>query len=196
MNPVANAVVGLPALIGVVLGLKLYADPVPTAYCVGALIVIAYGARWIAFAIMHRMPRLARWLIELWILSAIGVTALGTAAVTWLTLNASLALLFDTSRLAADQLKTMTAAFVTAVTTYIALVGTKDIGDATGFFWSSGAFKTAMAKAYANLPDAKKPQGPTKEYAAIFLDAVPGFGPIGWGFSARGMRAKIFADCI
>jgi hypothetical protein len=193
-SPVGNAIVGLPALLGVVLGLKLYVDPIPTAYYVATMMMAAFAARWIAFATIHRVPRVARWLIELWILAAIGVTAVATAGVTWVTLNATLGFLFDTSHIDVKQLEKMTTAIVTALTTYVALVWTKDIGDAKGFFWPSTAFKTAMAKAYSMLT--AKPVGTTKEYEAMFMDTVTNHGNIGWGFGARGIRAKILADSI
>jgi hypothetical protein len=143
---------------------------------------------------MHRTPRIGRWLIEFWIFAAIGVTAAATALVTWLTLNASLDFLVDTSRMGTPQLEKMKTAFVTALTTYIALVWTKDIGDAKGFFWPSTAFKAAMATAYSKLR--AKPAGASKEYEAMFMDTVTGFGPIGWGVTARGQRAAVLSAFV
>ncbi len=193
-GPAANAIVGLPALIGVIFGLKLYSDFLPAAYLEAAMLIIAFVARSVAFATMADHPKLARYLIELWIVSAVAVTAAATAGVTWLTLNASVDLLFNTSKIGADQLKTITAAFVTALTTYVALVWTKDIGDARGYFWPSTAFKKAMNGAYQKLNP--PPGGASTVYAALYLDSIPGFGNLGWGFSARKKRAEILADYI
>jgi hypothetical protein len=194
---VGNAVVGLPALIGVVLGLKLYAEGSPTCIGVALLLVVPAILLAIAFAIVARLPRIARVLIELWVLSAVAVTAFATAAITWLTLNGkALNYIVNTASLPTATATTMSAALITAITTYVALAWTKDIGDAKGFFWPSTQFKRAMAKAYALLPDARKPAGNTAAFDALFADTVQGYGNIGWGFGARGTRAKILSGII
>jgi hypothetical protein len=186
-----NAIVGLPSLIGVILGLKLYVDGFRFAIYPAILLVVPLILLVIAKSIMHKFPMLARAFIEVWIASAIAVTGFATAFVTWITLDSPISQLFKTSGLNADQIKAISAAFVAAVSTYVALAWTKDIGDAKGFFWPSTQFKNAMGGAFPRLQP-PQPNGGVV-YQACFMDTVAGYGNIGWGFCARKKRADILA---
>jgi hypothetical protein len=195
MNYVAgNAIVGLPALVGVVLGLKLYVEGRGFAPWIVGMLVIPVIALLIARAVMHKYPRFGSILIEIWILSAVGVTALATALIIWVGLNAPFTWIVDTSALKAEDVKAISSSFLAAISTYVALVWTKDIGDAKGFFWPSTQFKSAMALAFKRLTP--EPPGTAPVYQATYQDVVENYGNLGWKFSARRQRAKIFADYL
>lgn len=197
MNPVSHAIVGLPALIGVFMGLKLYLQG--RGFAVGvpiALLVIAFSSRTLGLAIVNKYTKVARWALEIWILAAIAVTAFATALVMWISLDFPLKYILDTSVVPTDQVKTISGSFIGAITTYTALVWTKDIGDAQGMFWPSTQFKNAMNVAYQNLPAAQKPDGASVTYQAMYQDTVAGHGNIGWNFEARGIRANIVSNYV
>jgi hypothetical protein len=187
----SNIIIGLPALIGVIGGLKLYVEGTRFApYVLGAL-ALAFGAVVAGHFAMRWVPRIAFFLIELWIVSAVAVTALATAIVMWVTLDVSLAWIVDLSEINVDSVKTLKGAFVAAISTYVALVWTKDIGDAKGFFWPSTQFKNAIDKAFRRLQP--QPPGTSEAYAAAYLDVVGGHGNLGWSLPACWIRATIFS---
>lgn len=186
-----NALKGLPALVGVMLGIRSYIGGSSWIWaCVGMIVGAAVLMR-LGRAMMQRWPRAGRWLIEAWVLSAIGVAALAAAFILWLGI-ASPAFLGIAGT--DDAKKAISGAFVGAVTTYVALVSTKDISEATGYFWPSTQFKAGMREAYEAL--ANKPDGASVTSEAMFEDAVTGHGPLGWGFRARGIRARILAGFL
>ncbi|WP_395017495.1 hypothetical protein [Dongia sp.] len=183
-----SAIKGLPALLGVILGIRMYTGGLlPAQLCIG----IAGGAVVSMLAgrgIMHRWPSIGRWLIEIWILAAVAMIAVATLAVLWLS-NTSLIPVLGSRDPEAD--KTIASTFVGAVTAYMALLWTKDIGDGTGAFWPSTQFKRGMADAFKLMPN--KPVGGSQLSEAMFEDVVEGYGDLGWGFRARGVRAKLLA---
>ena len=77
---------------------------------------------------------------------------------------------------------------------YAALAWTNNIEDADGYFWPSTQFKKAIQAVYDELPD--KPLNDTKVYEAMFLDTVRDYGPIGWDFAARRIRARVLAGFL
>jgi hypothetical protein len=192
----SNAVIGLPALIGVVLGVKLYVSGFDLVFYTLLIVGIAALALNIGYNIMPCYPRVAGYFIELWILAAVGVTAFATAAITWIALSGPLDYIINTKQLGTEQGKTITAALVTAVTTYVALVWTKDIGDAKGYFWPSTHFKQALQEAAQQVPASKPIRNDTQIYEAIYDDTVRDYGEIGWDFMARRTRAKLFSEFI
>jgi hypothetical protein len=195
MNLLGSSVItGLPALIGVLFGLKIYAEGWNFARCILALLAFSVLALCSGQAAMRHVPRIGFLLIELWVLSAVAVTALATALIMWITLDVSLTWLIDVSRFTKDELKTLSGAFVAAVSTYVALVWTKDIGDAKGWFWPSTQFKSAMDKAYKAL--APEPALGSSVYQAAYQDVVAGHGNLGWSLPARRTRAGILADYL
>jgi hypothetical protein len=114
--------------------------------------------------------------------------------VTWITIDTPINYLFSTATLTADESKTISGVFVGAVSTYVALVWTKDIGDAKGLFWPSTRFYSAVGKLFKRLTP--RPPNTSVEYAACYLDTVEGYGDIGWDFMARFRRAKVLANYI
>jgi len=189
-----NAVVGLPSLVGVIFGLMLYLKGgcffiYPAIMLFAPLILLL-----IARSVMHSRPRTAWLLIELWIFSAVAVTAFATAFVTWVSLDTPVAKLLGASGLDAEHVKAITGIFIGAVSTYVALVWTKDIGDAEGVFWPSTQFKSAIDKAFTQL--LPRPNNDSKIYQASYQKNVDDYGEIGWGFSARWKRAKVFAEYL
>jgi hypothetical protein len=148
------------------------------------------GAKWVGKASLHRSPQTGAWLIEIWFLAAIGVAALVTSSIVWIGV-ASPAFFGNPSD---PETKVISAAFVGAVTAYVALVWTKDISEAKGYFWPSTQFKDGMKQAYERL--ARKPKEGDPVYEAMFEDSVAGHGALGWDFSARKTRAKILSDFL
>jgi len=190
----SNIVAGLPALIGVILGLRLATEGFPFLFYVGVLFGIAFLALHLGYGLMSRFPRFAGSSIEIWIFSAIAVTAFATATVILISFRGALDCVVGLKQLSGEQAKTVSTALIGAVTTYVALAWTKDIGDAKGYFWPSTHFKKAMETAYGEL--VTKPGNDTQTYEAMFLDTVRGHGPIGWDFKARRIRSGILADFI
>jgi len=186
-----SAAIGLPALLGVVLGLRLYMGGL--CWVGGALLAaLACGAAvWAGRAQLRRRPRLGCWLIDAAYVLAILVTALGTALVAWVVLNTPLSALGDTTGLSEDAEKHLKGAFAGAVSTYVAVAWLKEIGDAKGAFWPSTHFRAGMAAAYERLNP--KPASDTAAWEAIFSDTVTGHGNLGWDRAARHARAAILA---
>lgn len=181
-----NAARGLPALIGVLWGISLYQPGLrdswyPLVALVLAVIVLVLGR-----AAMGRWPILGWLLIELWTIAAISLMAIGTVFVLWLTVNSP-----DWFPLDEPERKAISGALVGAVTTYIAVLWTKEIQDASGTFWPGTQFRNAVRSAFGpNHPYA--PAGGSRAREAIDEDRVKQ-GPEGWGFTARLERAKILA---
>jgi hypothetical protein len=185
-----NASAGLPALLGVLLGIRAYTGGLYWILVCVALIAVGAGANWGGKAGLHRWPQTGAWLIEIWILATIGVAALATSFIVWIAV-ASPALFGNPSD---PETKVISAAFVGAVTAYVALVWTKDISEAKGYFWPSTQFKDGMKQAYERL--ARKPKEGDTVFEAMFEDSVVGHGALGWDFSARKTRAKILSDFV
>jgi hypothetical protein len=187
-----NASKGLPALLGVMLGIRSYTGGSSWIWGCIAMILAAAVLMRLGRAMMHRWPRVGRWLIEVWVLAAIGVAALAAAFILWLGLAPLPAFIGIAG--SDDAKKAISGAFVGAVTTYVALVWTKDVSDATGYFWPSAQFKVGMSEAYEAM--ANKPAGGSATSETMFEDTVTGHGGLGWGFHARGIRAGILADFL
>lgn len=187
-----NAAGGLPALLGVVLGVWIYAGGACWVLAAVALLVVAAGCAWAGRAMLHRWPTFGGLLIEMWILAPIAVMALATAFIIWFGLEKP-----SLPGTAAPDEKTrdaLSAALVGAVTTYVAFVWTKDIAEAKGFFWPSTQFKQGMRQAYDAL--LRKPQEASVTFEAMFEDTVAGLGQLGWSFLARRRRAQLLADFL
>jgi hypothetical protein len=187
-------IAGLPALLGVLLGIKLYLTGLSFIFYIVLMLGIAFIAMNTGYSLMSRFPKLAGLLIEVWILSAIAVTALTTAGIFCLTFSEPLNFIGNTALLSATQIKEISAALISAVTAYAALVWTKDIEGADGYFWPSTQFKKAIQAVYDELPT--KPPNDSQVYEAMYLDTVREYGPIGWNFAARRKRAKVLADYL
>jgi hypothetical protein len=190
----SNVVAGLPAFIGVILGLRLAVEGCTLLFYVGALLVAAVLALNLGYSLMSRFPRVAGWLIEIWILSAIAVTACATAAVIAISFRGLLDKVVGIDQLSGERAKTVSTALIGAVTTYVALAWTKDIGDAKGYFWPSTHFKNAMQDAYDALVN--KPGNDSQVFEAMFSDNVRDHGDIGWDFAARRIRSRILSEFI
>lgn len=186
-----GAASGLPALLGVAAGIMVYlgglawwAGLALTLVALGA--IVAGGERLLA-----TRPGLGRWMIEASYLVAVAVTALGTALVAVVVLNTPLSVFGDASGLRDDEIKQLSSAFAGAVSAYVALLWTKDIGDQKGALWPATRFQAAMKRAHAVL---SPPPAPSSQvFDAMSSSNVRGHGDLGWGFAARGVRAGILA---
>lgn len=195
--------VGIPALLGVWLGIVVF------AHGKGALILL-WALPFALFAIsilahrsgrpmLAKRPGRGRALIELTVLGAVGIVALVTAVLTLLTFDFPHWIFFNPGSAHAEKLA---AAGVAAVSTFAALVWTKDIGDGSGYFWASTQFRKGMKAAGETHGLA----GTSRAQQACFSEAVDDLpndldpGPVkvieGWGFAARGQRAAVLAHWL
>lgn len=194
MNAVISAGLrALPALVGALMGLKLFVEGLKFAYLPISLVAVAALSLWAGRWAFPRYPAMGRALIEIWVLSAVGVISLATAAILWVTVNAPVAAFVDTSVLDKDSLEAVSTTFVGAVTAYIGFVWTKDAEDGSGFFWPSGQFRMTIAKAFQTLTPV--PVGTSRVFAACFRGSIPGNeGTVGWDFADRTLRTSVFRD--
>jgi hypothetical protein len=181
---------GLPALLGVGLGIRLYTDwRTWLVICIGAL-ALDIALLVIGRSLARRHPVEGGWIIESWILSPILITAFVTALIIWLTAR-GLPSVFGHDPDTEVQ-KTLASTFVGAVTAYAAIVWTKDISDGAGIFWPSTQFRAAMKSVQMSLPDARKAPANSVERQAMFSDEVEVHPKVvGWGFNARRRRARL-----
>jgi hypothetical protein len=187
----ANAAAALPALFGVMVGIVVYLGG--WMWWIGLAVVIA-GLWWIVGAgerMLATHPHRARWMIECSYLLALGVTALGTLVVAVVVLRVPLSVFGDLTGLQEKEVSQLSSAFAGAVSAYVAIVWTKDIGDAKGAFWPGTRFQVGMEQVYARLRVTPATGHPVID--ALSSSIVPGHGDLGWGFAARGVRAGILA---
>ncbi|RUU02207.1 hypothetical protein EOD23_20235 [Mesorhizobium sp. USDA-HM6] len=187
-----SALTGLPALVGVLLGIRTFTGGRGWVIASVGLIVLALVSLFVAKRVMHSRPLIARWFVEVWILASVGVMSLATAAILWVGLEPLPSFLGTVT--GTDATKSVTGAFAGAITAYVALVWTKDISDAKGAFWPSYQFKQTIGESFKKM--VKKPGQATCARAAMFDDTIEGVGPVGWEFKDRGVRAKILADFL
>jgi len=183
-----NLTKGLPSLLGVLAGIFLYQPglrwTIPILFVLLVSILLMQLGKWQ----MKRDPVLGSVLIEFWIFSAISIVAASTIGILWLTVNAP-----SFFNVAKDQQEALAGALVGGMTTFLATLWMKDIEDAAGPFWTSTQFKKGLQAAFGKEPLA--PPGDTLERDAVFEDYVRD-GTEGWGFEARGRRAKIMAEYL
>jgi hypothetical protein len=179
---------GLPALLGVALGIRAYTGGLDWLGPCVAVLILAVGVVVIGRFIARNSPVVGGLIIEAWIVSPIIVTALMTAFIVWLS-ALGLPHIFGTEP-NEEIRKSLASTLVGAVTAYAALVWTKDISDGTGIFWPSTQFKAAMAGVQRSLPEGDQaPLGVVRQ--AMFSDEVQDDPKIvGWGFNARRARAR------
>jgi hypothetical protein len=187
-----NFGLGLPTLAGVVLGLRLYTGGRGWCVWAGVALLVLWGLMCVGRWLMPRWPLVGMAAIELWLGSSVLATAFATAAVAWLTLTGWLPAFLQPAGASKDALGKLSGLLVGAATAFTSLVWTKDIADGKGYFWPGTQFRRGLEGIYARLKrEGRAPAGSSEAYAAIFLDVVPGYGEIGWGFSARVTRMRI-----
>jgi hypothetical protein len=193
-----NIIKGIPALLGVFVGIFLFVFNIshpnyfrPFVIQIICLAIIAIVSLFVGKGLLGRHPRLGFVILELWNLLAIAVTSGTTFLILWIgTISPQWF-----SELNAENSKTVVGALGGAITTFFAVLWTKDIEEGKGFFWSSFHFKKAFGTSVANRK--LTPERNTKEYEAIYDDRVSGSNePIGWGFVARWRRAKIISKYL
>lgn len=195
-----SAVSGIPAFVGGLLGIRIFTSGAGWFFATLLMIALAALSATIGSNMLSTQPRLGRWLIEVWIFAAVGVTALATTLIIHVALEQLPSWLIGSAPLDKATLKEVSSTLLGAVSAIVALAWTKDIGDAKGFFWPSTQFKSGMAAAYKRLP--RKPAGngtpdEVRVYNAIFDDHIMGEkGEVGWSLSARGLRAEIVAGYL
>ena len=123
---------------------------------------------------------------------ALLVTSLATALVSFIVLKVPDSVLGDPAALGADAdgLKHLRGAFAGAVSTFVATVWLKDIGEAKGGFWPSSHFEAGMHAAHAALKN-RIPPGSAAEQAMLSNSVVDEHGKLGWGLRDRYRRARI-----
>jgi hypothetical protein len=188
---VGNAGKGLPSLIGVLWGISLYRPDLlslfvwlqPVAVIVVAILFLLLGRK-----VIGHLPLLGWVFLEFWILASISVMAVTTVIILLITIKAQSFFPFGE-----EERKAISGALVGAITTYLAILWTKDIQDASGFFWPSTQFKNALSSAFNSHP--LKPNTP--EMDAVYEERVHASGgPIGWGLRERFKRARILQEYL
>jgi lysylphosphatidylglycerol synthetase-like protein (DUF2156 family) len=189
-DALAKLLRGAPALIGVLVGIALYAQPAfgqpaPTLPAV-LLIAVAALRHWSQHA-FERHPRLAMVLLEPWSLAAVCAVALSTQFLLWFALMAPS--LFQQT---GEEAKLLSGALVGAVTTFLATAWTKDVQDAEGPLLPATQFK-AFARTFL---EQHQIVGDRVEVEAADADKVPGKNISGWGFKARWQRAGVLGEYL
>ena len=191
MPNLGNFGLGLPALLGVALGIWAYTGG--TCWLVGCAVglgvtvaLLKVGERWMA-----SNPVGGAWVVELGIFAPILMTALVTALIIWLTVL-GLPLLFGKG-IEEETKKTLSATLLGAVTTYTAFVWTKDIADGSGPLWPSAHFKAGLKAFQTALPADKRAKQDSIASQALFNERVDKVTPpiVGWDFNARRARLAI-----
>lgn len=191
---IGTATIGLPALAGVLLGIRSFTEVTYYHWLLGdiALIAFGYSLLRVGIGLIPSSPAVGRWFVETWILSSIGVMALATFAILYIALEPLPSWLGVV--VGDERTKAVTSAFAGAITAYITLVWTKDITEGKGYFWPSTQFKDGLASAWEKK--APSPGRGTAARAAMFDDYIENVGKIGWDFSDRGKRNEIIQSFI
>jgi hypothetical protein len=180
---------GLPSLVGVMWG----ALALGNAWSISTNAAVLGGGLavgWIGRRTVKRAPLLALLLMDLSIVATIAIVSF----CTWTVLALATTTLPLFPARPADQQKALSGALVGALTTYFALVWTKDIADGTGPLWPSNQFKAAIGHAFST--GSHVPDRASLAYSAIFEDRVPAKNINGWGYGARWSRAWIIHDFV
>ncbi|HSA56502.1 MAG TPA: hypothetical protein VLE53_12415 [Gemmatimonadaceae bacterium] len=177
---------GMPALLGVILGVIAFAIRSSAFYFIGVVILVVFGLRWFARRMAGRTPRVAVLLIETWLFLSIALVALSTAAILWLTVRLPGILPGDESTV-----KAVSGALVGAATAYFAALWIKEIQEVGGLFSPGTQFRQALEAAFRVHP--RVPDRTSRAYEAIYADRVQS-GPSGWGLQARWQRAHLVAE--
>ena len=137
---------GLPALVGVLAGILLYArPPVQPSFALPILLLFALVlALLLSRKAFTSYPRISLVLLEPWVLSAVCVVALCTLLILWLTVASPMFFALDKPHLDA-----VTGALVGALTTYLATVWTKDVEDSRGPLLPRTQFQQSLAPHFA-----------------------------------------------
>lgn len=180
-----NAAKGFPGLLGVLVGILLYATGGKGMMVCVVLLLVTVVLLLLGRGLLGSRPQAGLALIEVWILAAILVVAFSTAAILWLTVHS--ASWFPVEE---TQQRALSGALVGGVTAYLAILWTQDIATGGGPFWPSTQFREGLRAAFKSHPHT--PQGDTREYDAIYGERVRD-GEVGWGLMARWQRAGILA---
>jgi hypothetical protein len=164
----------------------------PRTHLIGLIVlgVIAYLALRVGRSLMSRDPVSGRLLIELWIIAAIVVGALATTVILWWTLDANLTWLAPAKLLAAKSGDQIRGVVTGAVSAFFAAAITKEIGEGKGAFSVAMQFKAALAALSGTLSPA--PTGRLLD--ALVHEAIENERERGWGFAARGVRARVISE--
>ncbi|UIK07852.1 hypothetical protein [Neorhizobium galegae] len=187
---IGTATTGLPATAGVLLGIRSFTGSGWWLIADVALVIGGFGLLWIGNLLLPTAPKAGRWFIEFWIATALGIMALATYAILFVSLQPLPAWLGSVA--GDERIKAVTSAFGGAITAYIALVWTKDIAEGKGYFWPSTQFKDGLEGAWKKMT--APPGRGTKARAAMFDEYIETVGKIGWDFSGRRTRARIIQE--
>jgi hypothetical protein len=196
------------ALVGVLLGIWMYAAGWPVVVGVLGLGLASVACLAAGRALIWSRPRPARWLIEAWVVAPLTIAAcLSSLAVfALLRLDISAALKTQMGLHAIDPKKIDGVADLIkgAVSGFFAIVLTKDIWEGQGPFAVATQFKAATHDVSAKLNPtlAQRASLPPNEQTRLerLIDALSNdSGPYDkitdWGFHARGRRAEVIATC-
>ena len=172
----------LAPLCAAILGALIYVRWV-RPWVVIVTVVLGVAALPLAKFLLAKEPVIAAIVISMWILTGIGLMALATAFLLWITLR--LPQLFP--NLPAETLKEVCAVITGALTTFVGVVVTKDMEEGGGFFWPGWQFRGFVKNVFSTDPNKIVDNG-VDPYGSAFEDRVHS-GPEGWGLTARMKRA-------
>jgi hypothetical protein len=181
----ASALRGLPALVGVVLGVYLFASPLKYAIWLPLLaLAVLSVVLSIAHGVFNERPMLGLALTEPWTLTAVALVATLTGIVLWMTVN-----LETLVGLPATDAKAVSGALIGAFTTFAATAWIKEIQEANGLFVASGQAKLhfqGFAAHHKLIGD-----NVARELCESETAVAKGIEVKGWGMTARWQRARM-----
>lgn len=181
------AVVGLTAT---VVGVAVFFAARPALAALIVMGLAAYASLRVGRWLLSRDPVSARLIMELWVVGGLAAGALATTVILWWLVDAELTWLIPSGALGEKGRDVVRGVVTGAVATFLTTVVTKEIGEGSGPFSVKAQFKAAVA----TLAKALTTPLTQRLNDALNHEAVEGEAVQGWGFSGRGMRARVIAD--
>jgi hypothetical protein len=182
------------ALAGVLVGLWMYIVGPLMVLGVIVLGILSLACLFIGRAEIATKPKSARWMIEAWVFSPLAVaacvTSLAILALLRLDLSGFLTTQLGGAGLEAKKLDDVASILKGAVSGFFAIVLTKDLWEGKGPFSVATQFEAATRDASEKF----SLTAPERVLDALMSEVAPHDGISGWGFSARGKRAKVIAE--
>lgn len=179
-----SAIRGLPAVLGVFLGLASYAKPVANEPALVPLTLLLVGVISLGLAVgaFNRSPMLGVALLEVWVVSAIALSALATQLLLWLTVSLDMWIKLPTD----VEEKSVSGAIIGAASAFLASAWLKELQDGKGPFLPSSVFEKRLAKSFQK---AHSIVGSNVEFELCDSEHVAKLNIDGWGLTARWRRA-------
>lgn len=181
---------GLPALVGVAMGVYLFASPLKYAIWLPLLVIAVLSVVLSAAqGVFNEKPVLGLVLTEPWTLAAVSLVATFTGIVLWMTVN-----LETLVGLPDKDAKAVSGALIGAFTTFAATAWIKEIQETSGALVTSGQAQSHF-KAFVIHHEI---EGDTvaRELCENETAIAKGVEVTGWGFKARWQRARLMQEFL